>query len=263
MRTSFVIWTRLLSSLDLVTGYRAAVRFANPRLLPLLAALLVASPALALEAKPPALSERCLTKSERARAVSFRARDRIALRAVLLGRGKTGIALGHEYHGDLCNWLPFARTLAARGYLVLAFDFRNSGSSQYAPQLLVDRDMVAAAALLRAHGAQRVELAGASMGGTAALAAGASAHAARVASLSGPADFGGVDAVAGVRKLRVPVLLLVGKGDTEFVPDVKRIDAAAHRATTTLSIQDSSAHGTALLAHGNARALLLKFLTAR
>jgi pimeloyl-ACP methyl ester carboxylesterase len=263
MRTSFVIWTRLLSSLDLVTGYRAAVRFANPRLLPLLAALLVAAPAFALGTKPPVLSERCLTKTERSRAISFRASDRIALRGVVLGKGSTGVALGHEYHADLCNWLPFARALAARGYLVLAFDFRNSGSSQYAPELRVDRDMVAAARALRARGAKRVELAGASMGGTGALAAGAVAHAARVASLSGPADFGGADALVGIRKLRVPVLLLVGSGDTEFVPEAKRLYAAAPHATTRLSIQDDTAHGTALLARPAARALLLKFLTAR
>jgi pimeloyl-ACP methyl ester carboxylesterase len=221
-------------------------------------ALLLATPALAAAPKP--LSETCVTKSERTRAITFRASDGIALRGVVLGRGTTGVALGHEYHGDLCNWLPFARTLAVRGYLVLAFDFRNSGSSQYAPQLLVDRDMVAAARMLRARGAKRIELAGASMGGTAALAAGAAAHASAVASLSGPSSFGGVDALAGIRKLHIPVLLLVGRGDTEFVPDAKRLYAAAPRATTRLSIQDDAGHGTALLARAAARGLLLKFL---
>jgi pimeloyl-ACP methyl ester carboxylesterase len=236
------------------------VRFANPRLLPLVALLLVASPAFAHGTKPPALLERCLTKSERSRAISFRTSDRIALRGVVLGHGKTGIALGHEYHADLCNWLPFARTLAVRGYLVLAFDFRNHGSSQFAPELHVDRDMVAAAGALRARGARRIELAGASMGGTAALAAGAAAHAVAVASLSGPASFGAVDAVAGVRKLRVPVLLLVGSGDSGFPEEAKRIYAASRHATTQLSIQDSTAHGTALLAGATARSLLLRFL---
>jgi pimeloyl-ACP methyl ester carboxylesterase len=239
------------------------VRFANRRLLPLAAVLLMASPALALEAKPPKLSERCLTKSERSRAIAFRTSDKVTLRGVVLGRGKTGIALGHERGGDLCKWLPFARTLAARGYLVLAFDFRNHGSSAFAQELRLDRDMVAAALALRARGATRIELAGASMGGTAAVAAGAAARASAVASLSGPSSFGAVDAVAGVRKLSVPVLLLVGSGDTGFVDEAKRIEAAARPGTARLEVRDSTAHGTALLADGDVRTLLLHFLAAR
>jgi dienelactone hydrolase len=229
----------------------------------LLAALLLATPAFALVEKPPKLSETCLTKSERSRAISFRSSDGVILRGVVLGHGTTGIALGHEYHADLCNWLPFARTLAGRGRLVLAFDFRNHGSSAFAPELRVDRDMVAAAAVLRARGARRVELAGASMGGTAALAAGAAAHAAAVASLSGPSSFGPADAVAGVRKLHVPVLLVVGSGDDGFADEARTIYAAAHPSTTRLSIQDSQAHGTKLLSFGHVRTLLLGFLTAR
>jgi pimeloyl-ACP methyl ester carboxylesterase len=226
-------------------------------------ALVVASPALAVTRKPPKLSERCLTKSERSKAIAFRTSDKITLRGVVLGRGKTGIALGHERGGDLCNWLPFARTLAARGYLVLAFDFRNHGSSAFAPELRIDRDMVAAAGVLRARGAKRIELAGASMGGTAAIAAGAAAHATAVASLSGPSSFGAVDAVAGVRKLRVPVLLLVGNGDSGFPDEAGTIYAAARHESTTLSIQDSTAHGTALLVNNDAiRSLLLKFLAS-
>jgi pimeloyl-ACP methyl ester carboxylesterase len=206
------------------------------------------------------LSERCLTKSERSKAISFRASDKIALRGVVLGRGRTGVVLGHERGADLCNWLPFARTLAARGYFALAFDFRNHGSSAFAPELNLDRDMRAAAGVLRARGAKRIELVGASMGGTAAVDAGAAVHAVKVASLSGPSTFGPLDAVAGIRKLRVPVLLLVGSGDDGFVGEAKIVAAAGRRGTTTLSIQDSTAHGTALLARGPSRALLLKFL---
>jgi pimeloyl-ACP methyl ester carboxylesterase len=232
------------------------------RLLLAIAALLLATPAFAVARKPPALSERCLTKSERSRAISFRASDRIVLRGVVLGRGKNGIALGHEYQADLCNWLPFARSLAARGYLVLAFDFRNHGSSKSAPMLRIDRDMVAAAGALRARGALRVELAGASMGGTAAIAAGAAAHAAKIASLSGPSTFGPVDGIAGVRKLGgVPVLLLAGSRDSSFAEEATRIKDAAPPGTAELSIVDSNAHGTALLADRTVRSHLLNFLT--
>ncbi len=101
------------------------------------------------------------------------------------------------------------------------------------------------------------------MGGTAALAAGALAHASAVASLSGPASFGGADARAGIRKLHVPSCSSWERGDTEFVGDARQLYAASSHATTQLSIQDDAGHGTALLARAPARALLLTFLTKR
>ena len=146
------------------------------RALLVVAVLALAAPAAAVSRKPPALSETCLSKSERVNAVAFRASDGVALKGVLLGRGTTGVALAHEFRRDLCSWLPFARVLARKGYLVFDFDARNFGSSarvNSAAAFAVDRDVRGAVNVLRARGAKRIVLGGASMGGTAVLVAGA------------------------------------------------------------------------------------------
>ena len=38
--------------------------------------------------------------------------------------------LAHQSEGDLCDWAPYARRLASRGYFVLPIDFRGYGLSQ-------------------------------------------------------------------------------------------------------------------------------------
>jgi pimeloyl-ACP methyl ester carboxylesterase len=215
----------------------------------------------------PVLSERCLTKAERRSAVSFRTSDHVLLRGVMVGRGKIGIALGHELHADLCNWMPFARVLAHQGYRVLAFDFRGFGSSGRASRSnrsRLDRDMVAAANLLRRRGSDSVVLAGASMGGTAALvAAVATPQVAAVLTLSGPAVFSSLNALTAVARLQTPTLFLAGRDDASFVEDAQALYAASAAADKTLELRPTDAHGTDLLrgADGAAvRALLLAFL---
>ena len=238
------------------------------RALLLVAMLALAAPAAAVSRKPPALLETCLSKGERAKAVAFRASDGAALKGVLLGRGTTGVALVHEFRGDLCNWLPFARVLAKKGYLVLDFDARNFGSSakvNSAAAFAVDRDVRGAAALLRSRGAKRVVLGGASMGGTAALVAGAALRPAPAAvlSLSGPTDFSSMDALAAVRKLHAPTLFLAGKYDTQFATDARTMYGASAASRKRLVIRTTGAHGTDLLRDGGGaatQALVLSFL---
>ena len=238
------------------------------RVLVLLAVLVVTTPAAAVSRKPPTLLETCLSKGERAKAVAFRASDGVALKGVVLGRGTTGVALVHEFRRDLCSWLPFARELAQNGYLVLAFDARNFGSSAQvntAAAFAVDRDVRGAATLLRARGAKRIVLGGASMGGTAVLVAGAALRPApaAVVSLSGPTDLSSMDALAAVRTLRAPTLFLAGKYDTQFAADARRMYAASASKRKRLAIRVTGAHGTDLLRGGDATAtwrLLLSFL---
>jgi hypothetical protein len=47
-------------------------------------------------------------------------RDRLA--AVSIGTGRVAVVLAHQSSGSLCQWWPYARTLAAR-FRVVAFDF--------------------------------------------------------------------------------------------------------------------------------------------
>src|SRR5215510_133710 len=62
--------------------------------------------------------------------VRFQASDGTHLVGHRFGTGRTAVILAHEYRGWLCEWVPFAKRLAASCYLALPFDFRGYGESQ-------------------------------------------------------------------------------------------------------------------------------------
>ncbi len=185
------------------------------------------------------------------RTVRLRTRDGIRLAAAETGRGRRGVVFAHESDGTLCNWVPYATALARRGVRVLVVDLRGHGSSAAAPAsrtLAWTLDVIAAAQRLRRGGVRRVALVGASAGGTAALvAAGDLPGVAAVASLSGPAGFGPLDAAQAVRTLRISVLYLVGALDRGFVPDARRLAMSTRGPHQLLVVPDNGWHGTALL----------------
>src|SRR5262245_11238534 len=114
---------------------------------------------------PPELAQRCGPDAQGvdAKRVWFRASDGALLDGAEVGDGDVGVVLAHESGSDLCRWLPFAKTLAGKGYRALTFDFRGSGSSP--PQFGAkatrnDLDVVGAAAELRRLGAKKLFIAG-------------------------------------------------------------------------------------------------------
>jgi alpha-beta hydrolase superfamily lysophospholipase len=118
----------------------------------------------------------------------------------------------------MCQWIRYAKRLSSKGYRAFVFDFRNHGLSQqvgYPRSGRLAGDVAAAAKYVRAHGATKVFLVGASMGGTAVVVGGANIRppVAGVVSLSGPASYGGADAGPAAPRLRVPVLYLVATDD--------------------------------------------------
>jgi pimeloyl-ACP methyl ester carboxylesterase len=139
------------------------------------------------------------------------------LAGVVYGTGKTGVVLAHQSDGSLCQWSPYAQILGKRGYRALAFDFPSYGSSHGSDAL--DAAVVEAARYLREHGATSVVLIGASMGGTAVVAAAPqiSPPPAAVVSLSGPSNYSGVSAYNAAPQLTMPVLYAVCQYDTAFV----------------------------------------------
>jgi alpha-beta hydrolase superfamily lysophospholipase len=239
--------------------------------------VLLGSVALALVAVPadtaPANSlppKSCLLAGDRAETVRLRAADGIRLNGFLLGPGRTGVVLAHGLRDDSCEWLPFARVLKARGYRVLAFDFRSHGDSQSVPALKgLDRDVAAAARELSRRGAAKVFLAGSSMGATAVLV-GASVIGPAVAgtiSLSAPATFVDLDAVTSVRRLRTPVLLLATRDEFQgqLAADARGLYRAAAVNDKRLVIRKGTSHGVTMLEGrpgAPVRALVLDWLRA-
>jgi pimeloyl-ACP methyl ester carboxylesterase len=200
--------------------------------------------------------------------VRFRAADRTQLLGRRFGRGRTAVVLAHQARGDLCQWVGYARRLAGQGYLAFAFDFRNHGRSQQVGYRRAGRlatDVAAAVAYVRSRGARKVFLVGASMGGSAVVAAGANVRppVAGVVSLSAPRSFGGADAEAAAPRLRVPVLYLATKDDAggAFAADATSLHERTASADKAIEILDGSSHGVSLAAFpGRARDLVEEFL---
>jgi pimeloyl-ACP methyl ester carboxylesterase len=197
----------------------------------------------------------CLQGAASATPVRFTSGAGSTLVGVVLGRGRTGLVLGHQVGSDLCEWLPQAQSFAEQGYQVLAFDFAGYGDSQpgSGPDARVDADVVAAAGQLRGRGAGKIVLIGSSMGGTAVLSAATRIRppVAGVVSLSGPAAFQGVDAGAAVARLRVPVLLVAAADDHPFVDDARAMYRAAPVRDKRLLVVGGGGHGTSLLEFGS------------
>jgi pimeloyl-ACP methyl ester carboxylesterase len=229
-----------------------------------LAVLVAASIAAGASASAPPVDD-CVPPKDRSAAIRFRAPDGVHLVGVVLGHGRTGVALGHESNANLCTWLPFAHVLAAKGYRVLDFDHRGHVVSEQLPWAFfrVDRDFLGAVRELRSRGSTRFVLMGASMGGTAALAAaprvGPSLRA--VVNLSGPTSLERVDALPAVKRTAAPGLFAVGSQDTAFLSDVRELAAASPNPASRLVIRPTRAHGTALLRESKTfRSLVLAFV---
>ena len=185
--------------------------------------------------------------------ITLTTEDGVELDGALVGDGEVGVVLGHELRSDYCSWLPFAKKLADHEVRALAINFASASASP-------DDDMVAGARELEERGVEQIKLAGASMGGTAALAAGAEIDTAGVASLSGPREFGGLDALPAVSRLDVPVLLLAAKQDAGYVDDARALYRATKSPDKELVITDGFEHGTDLLEDPKAESALLDFL---
>jgi pimeloyl-ACP methyl ester carboxylesterase len=183
----------------------------------------------------------CLNDDEvRTGQVDFPSADGAQLQGLLLiGRGPVGVVLAHESEADLCEWKPYAYALFHEGYRVLAFNFSDH----------LDRDVVGAVAELRARGSKEIVLIGASMGGTAVLAAAAEVTppVSAVVSLSGPRDFDGVDALAAVPRLGMPVLFVAGSEDSPFANDARAMYAATTAPGRQLLVVQSGGHGIELM----------------
>ena len=158
----------------------------------------------------------------------------------LTGSGDTGVVLMHQVESGLCQWIPNAEVLGLHGLRAFSIDV-NGGSVDNA---------VGAVAYLRSQGVKKVYLVGASMGGTVALAAAAKTPVDGVLSLSGPANFGGVDAETAVKTLTIPVLFAAGESDQPFADSARLLYSECPSKQKRLLILPTGQHGVSLLASG-------------
>lgn len=228
-----------------------------------LAALVAACLALVLLVHAPSGSalDSC---SPRSGDVSFRAADGIRLAGHVFGRGPVGVVLAHQSPGDSCQWTPYAHRLAQLGYMALALDFRGSGESataSFAASLRLGGDLAAASRYLRAHGARKVFLVGASMGATAVVIGGANIRPPVDGIVAVSASNYLLDARPSARRLHVPVLYLAGSRDAGAADQARQLFRATTERARAIAVYDDGRHGVDLIG-GNraARARLESFL---
>ncbi|MBO0819054.1 MAG: alpha/beta fold hydrolase [Actinobacteria bacterium] len=192
----------------------------------------------------------CLNAPERRAMFLLHGPGRDRLAAVSIGTGRAAVVLAHQSSGSLCQWWPYARSLASR-FRVVAFDFDGEGASPNGDGNYPG-EVEAAAKWARRHGSQRIVLMGASMGGTAVMVAAAHlGHSiAGVIDLSGPADFAGMNALGAARRVHVPALFAYGTLDPGFASDVRHVHAATAAGDKTILAVKTADHGVNLVVAG-------------
>lgn len=176
---------------------------------------------------------------------------RTQLAAAQLGSGPEVAVLLHQTDGDgLCGWLPYARFLATQGVRALMVDQCDYGESVCSDQVRRDPPAMLGAAVrwARNHGARRVTVVGASMGGSVALGTGQAAGADAIVDLSGPPYwYGTPGSVSAARRVRVPLLVAVNKGTDpdSFAPLRRAVHVAPSRVKRFLAAPPG--HGWSLL----------------
>jgi uncharacterized protein len=222
---------------------------------------------------PPSLAEACgSTSGLDARSSWLNTADGVRLYMIEAGSGPTTIVLAHQGRSNLCDTLPYANTLVAAGYKIIAFDFRGWGHSAYPSKnkLALGKDLAAAVGRARQNGAGHVFLVGASMGGAAVVQNTSSLAVDGRISLSGTRLWPGfgINHPKSLKRIRAPFLYVGTRRDwraplKEALGIFRRI--GAHDKRTAL--YPGSDHGWGLVGEGSfgprTRTLILDWIRAR
>jgi pimeloyl-ACP methyl ester carboxylesterase len=193
----------------------------------------------------------------------------LSIAAVDLGSGPLGVVLAHQSDASLCQWMPYAQVLAAKGYRVLAFDFAGYGSSSQPRQKTYVEDLRTAVSYLRDRGTSHVVIMGASMGATMSVVAAAAITPPvdGVIALSPPVTFDGVNAEKAAPSLKSPALYVAGDSDGDYEVYAKAINDATPGDLRDLLVVSAPQHGVQFLSADNpagseVRAAIEAFLLA-
>jgi pimeloyl-ACP methyl ester carboxylesterase len=173
----------------------------------------------ALDNTPPTLPQACGSAAGLpARTFWTTTTDGVRLYMTEAGTGKTTLVLAHGGGSDLCETLAFARRLVARGYRIVAFDFRGNGrsSSPATNRLALGNDLAAAVTHARQAGARHVFLIGSSMGGAAIVQNTSDLPVDGRISLSGTRLWTGfgINNPAGLSRIQAPFLYIGARDDS-------------------------------------------------
>jgi dienelactone hydrolase len=187
--------------------------------------------------------------------VSLTTSDGVSIAGFVQGRGSLGVVLVHQVNQDHCGWATEAAYLAKRA-TVLSIDLRGYGASSKASgakALAYRLDIAAAVGSLRAGGATHVVIIGASMGGSAAVVAGAAIDPPvdGVVAVSAPSNFRGQDAGTAAKSLTVPFRAVGASDDGDAAKTAQKLAATAQRSPDAAAITvPKGGHGWALLRPG-------------
>jgi pimeloyl-ACP methyl ester carboxylesterase len=172
----------------------------------------------------------------------------------VIGDGEVTAILVHQMNENECGWFPFAANLADEGVRVLLLNLCGYGETTCTGGSLTGTGadaVLATADWARENGAERVVVAGASIGGTTAMVA--AAHDAEtqlldgVADLSSPIVADGSDLRRGATSITIPAFLAVGPGDSVVsVSAMHEVADALASAEVTL-LDDANGHGWDML----------------
>lgn len=200
------------------------------------------------------------TGAPRAELVEFTTEDGIDLNALSFGSGETAVVLAHMRGSGKEAWTDVAVSLADNGYMAFAFDFRGYGGQEGEADTNLEVDLTAAITAARAQGAAEVFVAGASMGGTAALAAAAEHKLDGVVVVSAPLEFAGIDGLAAAASIEEPSLFIAAAEDRPYAADTAALaDAADGRFVE----YEGAAHGTDIVTEQREKisAQIVRFVT--
>jgi dienelactone hydrolase len=182
--------------------------------------------------------------------------DGVSIATYSQGQGTTAIVLVHQVNQDHCGWSAEAGALAKK-YRVMSIDLRGYGTSQRAKgttAFAYRNDIAAAVTELRAKGAKKVVLVGASMGGSAVVVAGAFINPPvdGIVAVSAPTNYKGQNAKTAAPKLAIPARFLAASDDGSAVTSAKSLDKSANNSPDHQAVVfTTGGHGWALLRPGS------------
>ncbi|MBO3751804.1 hypothetical protein J5X84_37520 [Streptosporangiaceae bacterium NEAU-GS5] len=183
------------------------------------------------EDQAEALRPGCLIPDER---VTIGTPSSGATVIVLAGSGPKGVVFAPQRGENACQWIVKARELAGKGYHVATFSWGNPEKDS----------LPAAVEALRAEGASKLVLVGASAGGGLVLLEAGGLDVAGVVALS-PVDFYGGE--PGLAAYKGPLLMATGVRDAYPTLETVEEFAAVHPGPEKLIKVAGGSHGVQLL----------------